>query len=66
MQNLPNVSNSRENVFFYRKLYHTIERENKKIFSIHNYFKEQIYILLEALIVFLNPPEENLTNCLSN
>ena len=36
------------------------------VFSLKNYFKEQVYILFEALTVFLNPPPENLTNVLSN
>ena len=34
-------------------------------FSQQNYVKEKIYILLEALIAFLNPNSENLTNVLS-
>ena len=35
------------------------------IFSLQNYFKEQIYLLLEALIVFINPPSEKLANVVS-
>ena len=39
---------------------------NTDVFSLQNYFKEQIYIVLEVLIVFLNPQSENQTNVLSN
>ena len=39
--------------------------KSNDIFSQQNYFKEQIYLLLEALIVFLNPQSENLANVLS-
>ena len=39
---------------------------NNEIFYLQDDIKEQIYILLEAMIVFLNPPSENLSNGLSN
>ena len=40
--------------------------ENNGIFSLHNYYEANIYSLIEALIVSLSPPSENLTNVLSN
>ena len=35
------------------------------IYSLQKEFMEQIHILLESLIVFLNPPLEKLANVLS-
>ena len=46
--------------------HHSNVEKNNGIFSIQIYFKDQIYIVIEALIVFLYPPSENLTNVLSN
>ena len=65
MQSLPNVCDSvREKMFLYRN--YTYVGENNGIVSLQDHFKKQIYILLEALIVFLSPPSENLTNVMSN
>ena len=65
MQSSPNVCDSvREKMFLYRKLYGWVGKQ-------WNIFNTKIYqgidnVLLEALIVFLNPPSENLTNVMSN
>ena len=39
-------------------------RENNEAFSAQNYFKEQTYLLLDALIVFLYQPLEKSRNVL--
>ena len=67
MQSLPNVCDSVREKCFSTENY-TDVGENKGILSRLNYFKEQIYIMLEhkLLIVFLNPTSDNLTYVLSN